>query len=69
MIAYQPQPKCKKCGKTLSYNEIGIHKKMLGRGAVEYFCYDCLAEYLEVTVDQLKESIKVYKAQGCLLFN
>lgn len=69
MNSYQPQPHCKKCDKRLSYDEIGIHKKLLGRGATEYFCFDCLAEHLKTTVDELKRLIVVFREQGCAFFN
>lgn len=60
--------KCMKCGKNLSQDEIGIHKKMINRGATEYFCLPCLAEYLKVSEDALKERINYFKTQGCTLF-
>ena len=41
----EKQPCCRKCGKTLTYDEIGIHKKMINRGATEFFCLACLAAY------------------------
>ena len=35
---------CKKCGRELDGNDIGLTKKLINRGAVEYFCIDCLAD-------------------------
>ncbi len=62
------QPKCKKCGRTLTYDEIGCHKKMINRGATEFFCLTCLAEHIHVTEERLKERIEHFRATGCLLF-
>ena len=43
--------KCVSCGKEpLSKNETGICKKLLGEHTTEFYCLDCLAEYLEVTL-------------------
>lgn len=62
------QPCCKKCGKVLSYDEIGIHKKMINRGATEFFCLACLAAYTNSTEERLRERIEHFRRQGCLLF-
>ena len=62
------QPKCIKCGKTLSYDEIGIHKNMLNRGATEFFCLTCLAEATGSTEERLRERIEHFRKEGCLLF-
>lgn len=59
---------CKKCGKKLSRDEVGLHKKMINRGAAEFFCITCLAEYFGVTEDSLRERIEHFREQGCLLF-
>ena len=57
-----------KCGRTLTDDEIGIHKKMINRGATEFFCLTCLAEYTGSTEERLKERIEHFRRQGCLLF-
>lgn len=59
---------CVECAKTLSKNEIGLSMKMLGRNIESFFCLACLAAYLEVEVDDLKQKILEFKAQGCTLF-
>lgn len=60
---------CYVCGKeNLSKNEIGLTKKLLSKDAKTYYCLDCLAEYLEVDLEFLKEKIAEFKAQGCELF-
>ena len=60
---------CYVCGKeNLSKNEIGLTKKLLSKNTKNYYCLDCLAEYLEVDTEFLIEKIAEYKAQGCKLF-
>ena len=59
---------CKQCGKLLSRDEIGLHKKMVNRGATEYFCLHCLAAYFGASPDYLKEKIEQFRKDGCTLF-
>lgn len=60
---------CSGCGKTpLSKNEIGVNKKLLGENVERLMCLTCLAEYLEVDEDDLREKIEEFKAEGCKLF-
>lgn len=62
--------KCKICGKeNLSKNEIGLNKKMLNPKAESFYCLDCLADYFEVTTEELVEKIEEFKAEGCKLFS
>jgi hypothetical protein len=60
--------KCYLCEGTLSKNEIGLNKKMHGRNVVRFYCIKCLADYLEVSVDDLLDKIDDFKSQGCVLF-
>jgi hypothetical protein len=60
---------CFACGKKqLSKNEIGLNKKMLGRGIKQFYYLDCFAEYLEVTTEELLAKVENFKSQGCALF-
>ncbi len=59
---------CKQCGKSLSRDEIGLHKKMVNRGATEFFCLQCLAVYFNAPPDLLKEKIEQFRKDGCTLF-
>ena len=68
MIYNTEQPKCKKCSKELTYDEIGIHKKMINRGATEFFCLTCLAKEIGSTEDKLRERIEHFRRTGCMLF-
>lgn len=61
---------CISCGKNnLSNNEIGINKKLLGDDLENFYCLDCLAEYLEVTTQDILDKIEEFKEEGCKLFD
>ncbi len=60
---------CVSCGKNnLDKNTIGINKKMFGRGITNFYCIDCLANYLDTSVEELLEKIEEFKQEGCTLF-
>lgn len=60
---------CVICGKdNLDKDTTGINKKLLGTGIKNFYCMNCLAGYLECTVDELLEKIEGFKAEGCKLF-
>lgn len=41
---------------------------MLGKDITNFYCMDCLADYLGCTVDELLEKIEEFKEEGCTLF-
>jgi len=60
---------CVMCGKDhLNKDTIGINKKLLGEDIENFYCLDCLAEYLGSTVDELLDKIEEFKEEGCKLF-
>lgn len=60
---------CSACGTAnLSKNTIGLNKKFLGRNIKRFYCMACLAEYLNVTEDELLDYIEEFKNEGCKLF-
>ena len=60
---------CVSCGKeALEKNEIGINKKLLGEQVKSFYCMDCLADYLGVSVQDILDKIEEFKDQGCKLF-
>lgn len=60
---------CVICGRQeLDRATIGINQKLLGKKIDNYFCMECLADYLECTVEELQEKIEEFKADGCELF-
>lgn len=59
---------CKTCGKELVNDDIGLTKKLINRGAKEYYCMDCLAEMFNCTTELLERKIEQFRKQGCSLF-
>ena len=60
---------CVSCGKTdLRKNEIGINKKLLGDNVKNLYCIECLADYLNVSVEEIKAKIEEFREEGCVLF-
>lgn len=59
---------CCECGKPLVKDEIALCKKLLGTDIVDYYCLDCLSEYLECSKEDLGIKIQEFKEQGCTLF-
>ena len=59
---------CRTCGRALTNDEIGMTKKMVNRGATEFFCMDCLAAYHRVPVENLYRKLEEFRAMGCTLF-
>ena len=61
--------RCARCGTALKKDDVAMTRKMVNRGAKEFYCLACLAEHFELTEDILREKIKEFKAMGCTLFN
>lgn len=61
--------RCIGCSKDkLNKDTVALNKKLFGKNIKKYYCMDCLATYLEITVDELFEKIEEFKEQGCTLF-
>lgn len=61
---------CIACGKTpLVKDEVGINMKLIGEDASAFYCMNCLADYLEVEVQDIMDKIEEFKEQGCKLFS
>jgi hypothetical protein len=60
--------KCACCEAELDKIPIGLNKKLLGKKAKRFYCLSCLANYLDVTIDELLAKIEEFKEQGCKLF-
>lgn len=61
--------KCIICGEIISKrNTIGINKKLLGTEIENFYCLNCLADYLDVTVQDILDKIEEFKNEGCKLF-
>ena len=60
---------CFACGCEITErNVIGLNKKLYGESVSKFFCLPCLAESLDVTVEELLAKIEEFKAEGCKLF-
>ncbi len=59
---------CEECGKVLTKDEIGLNKKLISRRVIEFFCMDCLAQYLGMTKEMLEDKLEQFKEEGCDLF-
>lgn len=59
---------CCECAKALTKDEVALCKKLLGTDIEDFYCIDCLAEYLECTKIDLIIKIQEFKEQGCTLF-
>ncbi len=60
--------KCVRCGGSLTHDDVGLTKKLINRGATEFFCISCLAKKFEVTVPDLEKKIQEFREMGCTLF-
>lgn len=60
--------KCCVCENKLDKNAIGLNKKLLDKNLSRFFCIDCLAAHLDVSVEDLYSKINEFKEQGCTLF-
>jgi hypothetical protein len=59
---------CYHCEAEVEKIAVALNKKLLGRKITRFYCLDCLANYLEVTTDELLARAEEFKAQGCALF-
>lgn len=59
---------CILCGASVSFDEAGLNKKLLGRDTKSFLCLTCLAKRFGVTQERLQEKIEEYRRMGCLLF-
>ncbi len=59
---------CCECSKGLKKDEIALSKKLLGADTEDFYCIECLADYLECSRTDLEIKIQEFKEQGCTLF-
>ena len=60
---------CKNCKAALSRDEIGLHKKLLGRYATEFLCKACLAKEFRVSTALLDQKIEQFRQMRCCFFD
>ena len=59
---------CYRCHKKLERDEIGLHRKLVNRGAREYLCKTCLAAHFKMTIEDCDTLIANFKEAGCSMF-
>jgi hypothetical protein len=65
---------CNDCGEIIADGDISakdiiaLCQKTLGQGVKRAFCANCLAERLDLSVEDFPELVKRFKEQGCTLF-
>ena len=60
---------CVSCHKyNLDKDTIALNKKLLGKNIENFYCMDCLADYLNTTIEDLQDKIEEFKEEGCTLF-
>ncbi len=60
---------CVSCFKeNLDKDTIALNKKLLGKNIDKFYCLECLAIFLNTTVDDLLDKIEEFKEEGCTLF-
>ncbi|MDD3213295.1 MAG: hypothetical protein PHY64_06465 [Eubacteriales bacterium] len=64
-----PVDRCEECAAPLRRDEVGISKRLLGRGITRFYCVGCLARRLGVPKAVIELKIQEYRAMGCSLFS
>lgn len=59
---------CKNCRRALTNDEIGLTKKLINRGATDFYCIDCLSDMFNCDTALLNKKIEQFRAMGCTLF-
>ncbi len=59
---------CHRCQKEICSDEIAMTKKLINRGTTEYYCFDCLANFFDITKQDVILMMEHHKAMGCTLF-
>lgn len=60
--------KCYLCDKELNKIATALNKKLIDKNVARFYCLSCLANYLDVTEEDLLAKVEEFKAQGCDLF-
>ena len=59
---------CKKCGRALSQDEIGLNYKLINRAVQSFLCAACLSEHFDIPVVRLGELADTFRANDCSMF-
>lgn len=60
---------CKDCGKKIKSKEVlAMNMKFYGRQTTKFYCKKHLKEKLNITEEEWKNYVSIFKEQGCSLF-
>lgn len=59
---------CMKCHRALTADEIGLYKKLVNRGALEFLCLECLSQRFACSPALLQRKVDEFRRMGCMLF-
>lgn len=60
---------CEVCGtEIIKKDVIALNKKLYSKSVKQFYCLKCMADNLEVSVDDLIDKIEEFKEEGCVLF-
>jgi len=59
---------CEECFTQIDKDTFALNKKLLGNQTKQFLCLKCLGEIFDVTEEDLRERIQLYKDEGCGLF-
>ena len=62
------QTRCAGCGAKLTADDVGATKKLINRGAEDFYCVPCLARAFAVDESVIRGRIEYWRSCGCLLF-
>lgn len=59
---------CVECDRPLKKDEVALTRKLIDVDTDEFYCINCLADYLDCSQDDLEVKIMEFKEEGCTLF-
>lgn len=60
---------CIECGRSLTFDEMGMNRKMISLDVKEMRCLSCLSRKYNIGEDVLREKIEYLRRSGCTLFS
>lgn len=60
---------CIECRRNLTFDEMGMNRKMVSLDVKEMRCLTCLARKYNIGEDVLREKIEYLRRSGCTLFS
>ena len=60
---------CIACRRAVSSDEMAMTRKLINRGATQFFCIPCLARRFDAAEAELYERMQAFKDMGCTLFD